>query len=260
MEETQLFGRTVRYEVRGAQHGTETLALFLHGWGATGGLFGGLLDTVGERYFTLAPDLPGFGGSEEPAEPWDVDGFVTFVLAFLEQWRPKTVLLFGHSFGGRLCIKLGARRDLPFRLEKIVLFDAAGILPKRSLSYKLKVGSYKFGKRVLSLPPIRTLFPQALEKLRKGKGSADYAAASPVMRACLVKAVNEDLAPLLPHISVPTLLVWGEQDTATPLADGVRMEKEIPDAGLVRLPGAGHFSFLDDFYTCDRVVRSFLHI
>lgn len=260
MEETRVLGKTVRYECRGAQHDGKTLALFLHGWGATGGLFGGLLDTVGEKYLTLAPDLPGFGGSEEPSEPWDVDGFVSFVLAFLEQWKPESVLLFGHSFGGRLSIKLGAREDLPFHIEKIVLFDAAGILPKRSLSYRLKVGSYKLGKRVLSLPPVRALFPNALENLRKGKGSADYAAASPVMRACLVKAVNEDLAPLLPHISAPTLLIWGEQDTATPLSDGIQMEQAIPDAGLVRLPGAGHFSFLDAFYTCDRAVRSFLHI
>lgn len=258
--ETRIYGKTVAYECRGAARSQETVALFLHGWGAAGKLFGGLLDTVGEKYFTLAPDLPGFGGSEEPAEPWDVDGFVAFVLAFLEQWKPKTVLLFGHSFGGRLSIKLGARKDLPFHVEKIVLFDAAGILPKRGLSYKLKVGTYKLGKRFLSLPPVRKLFPNALERFKKGKGSADYAAASPVMRACLVKAVNEDLEPLLPEISAPTLLVWGENDTATPLSDGMRMEKAIPDAGLVRLPGAGHFSFLDDFYTCDRVLRSFLKI
>ena len=84
MEQTNIYGKTVRYECRGAEHSKETVALFLHGWGATGGLFGGLLDTVGEKYFTLAPDLPGFGGSEEPSEPWDVDGFVSFVLAFLE--------------------------------------------------------------------------------------------------------------------------------------------------------------------------------
>ena len=260
MEETRVYGKTVCYECRGAEKSQETVALFLHGWGATGGLFGRLLDTVGEKYFTLAPDLPGFGGSEEPAEPWDVDGFVSFVLAFLEQWKPKTVLLFGHSFGGRLCIKLGARKDLPFRVEKMVFFDAAGILPKRGLSYKVKVKTYKLGKRLLSLPPVWKLFPQALERFKKGKGSSDYAAASPVMRACLVKAVNEDLEPLLPSISAPTLLVWGENDTATPLSDGMRMEKAIPDAGLVRLPGAGHFSFLDDFYTCDRAVRSFLKI
>ena len=260
MEQTRIYGRAVGYECRGSAQSKDTIALFLHGWGATGGLFGRLLDTVGEKYFTLAPDLPGFGGSEEPAEPWDVDGFVAFVLAFLEQWKPKSVLLFGHSFGGRVSIKLGARKDLPFRIEKIVLFDAAGILPKRSLSYKLKVGTYKCGKKVLSLPPVRKLFPHALERLQKKKGSADYAAASPVMRACLVKAVNEDLEPLLPEISVPTLLIWGENDTATPLSDGIRMEKAIPDAGLVRLPGAGHFSFLDDAYTCDKVLRSFLKI
>ncbi len=260
MEETQVFGKRVRYECRGTQHGEETVALFLHGWGATGASFGGLLDTVGERFLTVAPDLPGFGGSEEPPEAWSVDGFVSFVIEFLRAWQPKRVLLFGHSFGGRLCIKLAARRELPFRIEKIVLFDAAGILPKRSVRYHLKVKTYRLGKKILSLPPVKVCFPHALEKFQKGKGSADYNAASPIMRACLVKAVNEDLEPLLPEIAAPTLLIWGEQDTATPLSDGETMEKAIPDAGLVRLPGAGHFSFLDDRYTCDCAVRSFLNI
>lgn len=260
MAQTQVFGRTVRYECRGEERDRSTVALFLHGWGASGGLFGRMLDVVGERYFVLAPDLPGFGGSEEPSEPWDVDGFVRFVLTFLEPFAPKKAVLFGHSFGGRICLKLGARTDLPFSVEKMVLFDAAGILPKRGLSYRCKVGTYKLGKRFLSLPPVRKLFPDALERFRSGKGSSDYAAASPVMKACLVKAVNEDLSPLLPKIAPSTLLIWGENDTATPLSDGLRMEKEIPDAGLVRLPGVGHFSFAEDPYTCERVVRSFLQI
>jgi pimeloyl-ACP methyl ester carboxylesterase len=80
------------------------------------------------------------------------------------------------------------------------------------------------------------------------------------MRACLVKTVNEDLSALLPQIKAPTLLVWGDKDTATPLADGQRMEREIPDAGLVTLEGAGHFSFLDQPYVYRAVLQSFLKI
>lgn len=246
--------KRIAYELRGEAHSPDTVALFLHGWGANGRSFGRLLDTVGEKYLTLAPDLPGFGGSEEPDEAMGVDGFADAILAFLAHWSPKKVILFGHSYGGRMCIKLCSRTNLPFAVEKIVLFDAAGILPHRTLGYHVKVKSYKLGK--LLLKP----FPKLLEKFKQNRGSADYNAASPVMRGCLVKAVNEDLEPLLPRISAPTLLIWGENDTATPLSDGKKMEKAIPDAGLVVIRGGSHFSFLDDMYTCDRAVRSFLQV
>lgn len=260
MEETLVNGIRVRYEQRGEQFPRDTVVLFLHGWGASGASFGQLPDEAGRRYFTLVPDLPGFGGSSEPPEPWDVSTFCEFALAFLQPFAPKEVILIGHSYGGRMCIKLGARKDLPFAVRKMILFDAAGIRPKRTLGYHLRVGSYKLGKRILALPPVRALFPHAEEAFRASHGSADYRAASPVMRASMVKAVNEDLRGLLPHISASTLLVWGTADTATPLSDGELMERLIPDAGLVKLNGAGHFSFADCPVPCKRVLCSFLGI
>ncbi len=256
--ETTVNGLRIQYELRGEQHDTDTVALFLHGWGSRGALFGLQLDVAAERFLTLAPDLPGFGGSDEPREAWSVDGYADFVLSFLEQWKPKTVLLFGHSFGGRVSIKLCARRDLPFHIGKAVLFDAAGIPPKRSLRKRLRTKTYKLGRKFLSLPPVKKCFPDAAEQFRRSHGSADYNAASPIMRQCLVKAVNEDLTSCLPSIACPTLLIWGGKDTATPLSDGQKMEKLIPDAGLVTLANAGHFSFADDPATCARVVRVFL--
>ena len=62
----------------------------------------------------------------------------------------------------------------------------------------------------------------------------------------------------MPHIQAPTLLIWGENDTATPLADAKKMEKLIPDAGLVSFPGCGHYSFLDNPVGFRAVLKSFL--
>ena len=104
------------------------------------------------------------------------------------------------------------------------------------------------------------LWPEALEKLRVKFGSADYAAATPLMRQCLVKAINEDLTHLLPGIKAPTLLIWGENDTATPLADGKLMEKSIPDAGLAVIPGVGHYCFLENPWLFKRIIASYYHL
>jgi len=116
------------------------------------------------------------------------------------------------------------------------------------------------GKWFATRKLIARCFPGLLEKLRVTFGSADYAAASPMMRQCLVRVVNEDLSHLLPTITPPTLLVWGENDTATPLADGQRMEKEIPNAGLAVIRGAGHFSFVEQPVIFRNIMASFFEI
>jgi pimeloyl-ACP methyl ester carboxylesterase len=107
---------------------------------------------------------------------------------------------------------------------------------------------------------VAAVFPEALENWRQRLGSTDYAAASPVMRASMVQVVNADLTPLLGRIQAETLLIWGETDTATPVSDGQTMERAIAGSGLVVLPGAGHYSFLDAPYAFRAVVESFLGI
>ncbi len=242
-----------------AIQGEGEYVLFLHGWGSNIKLWQGLINAVASKYTALALDMPGFGESDEPKSSWCVDDYVDFVLKFIEQFKPKSLVLVGHSFGGRVIIKM-LNRDLPFEVKKIILIDSAGIKPKKSLKQKLKLITYKIGKWVLSLAPIKKAFPNALENLRKSRGSADYNSATPIMRETLVKVVNEDLTHLLPSIKASSLLIWGTLDTATPLSDALLMEKLIPDAGLVRVEGGSHYAFLEAPELVARVIKSFLKI
>ena len=250
--ECQVKGLRVNYEVKGQG---ETVVL-LHGWASSLQTYRALMEQLSAKYRVIAVDFPGMGNSEEPKEPWDVEGFADFVLAFLEQFDIKKLSLVGHSYGGRVIIKL-ANRALPFAIDKIVLIDSAGIKPPASKKKNARQRVYKIGKWFLSLKPVAKLFPTALEKLKVKFGSADYAAASPMMRQCLVKAVNEDLTHLLPGIKATTLLVWGDRDTATPLRDAQLMEKTIPGAGLEVIPGTGHFSFVENPYLFGRIMASY---
>ena len=61
-------------------------------------------------------------------------------------------------------------------------------------------------------------------------------------------------------MTVPTLLIWGRNDDATPLSDAQLMEKTMKDAGLVVLENAGHYSFLEQQYTFNRVISSFMNL
>lgn len=240
--------------------GTGDAVVMLHGWGASKELYQNVIKTVSEKYRVIALDLPGFGNSSEPPEAWSVSQFAELCAKFIAALGLESIILLGHSFGGRVSIKLALMDGLPFEIKKLILVDSAGILPKRGIGYKLRIYSYKAAKKVLQSAPMRNLFPNAVEKMQKNRGSADYAAASPTMRGCLVKAVNEDLEPLLSKIHTETLLIWGSADDATPLSDGQKMEKLIPNAGLAVIDGAGHFSWLDAPSVFDAIIRSYLKI
>lgn len=142
--------------------------------------------------------------------------------------------------------------------KKIVLIDSAGIKPKRSINYYLKVGFYKIGKFFLELLPNTKGIKKFKEKLRNSVGSSDYKASSPVLKDTLKNIVNEDLSDLLPKISCPTLLFWGTLDTATPFADGRKMKELIPDSGLIEYNGSSHFSYLENINNFNAVVNEFL--
>lgn len=234
--------------------------LVLQGWGTEIELYSAVISELAKKFTVYAPDLPGFGKTDEPPMPWCVDDYADFALDFCKEMGITKTLLFGHSFGGRVIIKILSRETCPVEVERVILTGAAGIKPVQSESAKKKTSVYQRGKKFLSTPIMKKLFPNALEKLRQKHGSADYRAASPMMRQVLVKTVNEDLSHLLPKIKQEVLLIWGRNDDATPLADGQRMEKEMQNAGLAVIDNGGHFAFIEQQYLFLRILDSFLKI
>lgn len=165
----------------------------------------------------------------------------------------QEISLLGHSYGGRIIIKLANRKNLKFKINKIVLIDSAGIkhTPKKTVKQRI----YK-----ATFPIIKKISPKLLNKIKTKVGSTDYRSATPMMRDILVKSVNEDLSPLIPNIKNSTLIIWGENDTATPYSDAEFLNKNIKDSGIVKIENAGHFSFLDNPYLVNKVLESFLKI
>ncbi len=228
----------------------------LHGWGCTGEIFKQIQSVLVASYRTYSFDFPGFGASGEPADVWGVEEYTRMVEQFAKENNIKKPALVGHSFGGRVSIVFASRNEV----SRVVLVDAAGVKPKRPFKYYWKVYTFKTLKWLCN-----TFLPKAkaqaiIEKRRKGAGSSDYNNASPMMRAILSKVVNEDLKHLMPKIKAPTLLFWGNMDTATPLSDAKIMEKLIPDAGLVVAHGTGHFSFLENPGLFTAVMKNFFKI
>ena len=234
--------------------------VLLHGWGSNISLFKSMIEVLKTKYRVIAPDMPGFGQSDQPPVPWCVDDYVDFTAKFLSNLGVTKASFLGHSFGGRVIIKFFEKGIPPVEVSKIILVDSAGVKPVKTTKQKIKIAMYKTGKNFLSLGIVKKFFPDALENLQSKSGSADYRNASPVMRSTMVRVVNEDLTHIFPKVTPPTLLIWGENDTATPVSDAEIMEKMMPDAGKVVLKGCGHYSFIDDMYTFNRVLASFMNI
>lgn len=182
-------------------------------------------------------------------------GYTQLIEQFVKAENIENPILLGHSFGGRVGILYSSRN----KVNKLILVDAAGVKPRRSLKYYFKVYTYKLGKKLMPLIYGKERAQQRIDAMRAKRGSSDYNNASPMMRAILSKVVNEDLKDKMPLIKAPTLLIWGENDTATPLRDANIMERLIPNAGLVSFPGCGHYSFLDNPFQFAAVLRSFLN-
>ncbi len=255
--QTLVGGLNITYKITG--DGAETVVM-LQGWGTSLSVYdsvAAVLDPL--KYRFLQFDLPGFGDSDEPSDPWNVDRYCDFFCVFLEELKIKSAVLIGHSYGGRMIIKLAAREKLPFEIKRIVLIGSAGVLPERTLKKTLKIKQYKLLKKIFDTKVFTALFPELVEDWKRRQGSEDYRRADPIMRQSLVMAVNEDLTPLLPKIRQETLLIWGDLDTSTPLRDAHIMEEKIPDAGLAVIEGTGHYCFLEKPLIFQGILKAFLN-
>lgn len=217
--------------------GEETVVM-LHGWASNCELFRPSANAISVKYRVVCPDFPGMGETPEPPSVWTVDDYTDFVINFINALGLTKVILLGHSFGGRVIIKMANKCNLSFDILRIILVDSAGIKPEKSTERQAVETAGKIFKKLMP--------KKAIEKVQYMFGSDDYVQASPLMREILKNVVNEDLSDLLPGIKQNTLLIWGTADTSTPIGDAEKMEKLIPDAGLARMEGLGHFAFIQN--------------
>lgn len=234
--------------------GTGKTILLLHGWGGSIQTMKPIANILKDKCRVITVDLPGFGESSIPEKPWNSYDYAECIKKFIDALDLKSIVLFGHSHGGRISIILSSKYNI---VKKLILIDSAGIIPKRKLEYYIKIYTFKFLKKFY------TAFTsgnkeEKLEKFYKKYGSTDYIESQGVMRQTMVKVINDNLLYLLADIKVPSLLIWGENDQDTPVYMGKIMEEKIPDSGLIILKDAGHYSYVDGYEQFKVVITVFL--
>ncbi|OGE84004.1 MAG: hypothetical protein A2846_02440 [Candidatus Doudnabacteria bacterium RIFCSPHIGHO2_01_FULL_49_9] len=238
-------GQLVNYLTNDLQDPAAPTVVFLHGWGASGKIWQGIMEKL-EKIYCYALDLPGFGKSELPKKAFTVADYAELVREFIGKLGLKNVALVGHSFGGRVAIKSTIAHNVA--IQRLVLVAAAGFRDNSALR-STKIALAKIAKPFV---------PASMRKnLAKMFGAGDYAE-SGEMKQTFLNIINEDLTEGIKNISVPTLIIWGENDKETPVEFGARMHSYIPNSTFSILPGAGHYSFLDKPEGFTRVLQDFI--
>lgn len=255
--EIQSRGVKIHYELSGS--GNKRVVL-LHGWGCEVKLMKPVADFLAQDMTVLTIDFPAHGQSGRPPEPWGVPEFAACTLELLKKLDFLPCSVIAHSFGGRVTIELASQDDALF--EKIILTGSAGLRSKPTEEGRKRAKEYKKLKSIAETAQKLRIFgklPDMMQdKLRQKYGSRDYNALDEEMRKTFVKVINHDQEALLEKIKQPTLLIWGDKDTETPLWMGQKMEKSIPDAGLVVLEGGTHFAYLEQLQRFNKIAHVFL--
>lgn len=246
---TKIAGLNIYFEVWG--QGKELL--MLHGWGGNGREFHPVKDSLAEKFKLIIPDLPGFGNSDIPKKPWTLTDYVIFIDKFLKDLKINNPDFLGHSFGGSILIKLATAYP---RKGKLILVDSAGI---RKLTLKKAVGKMlvETGKLIFNLPFLNYFYSSSRNLLYNIINEWDYVKAGN-LKETFINVINENLALHLVKIKNPTLIVWGENDSVTPLKDGRFLHRQIKNSHFAVIKNAGHLPFFDHPNQFCQIVTDFI--
>lgn len=220
--------------------GKGTPLLLLHGWGTDSSNFWNLVEPLRDQFTLWLIDLPGFGKSDPPQSSWQVMDFAKLVAQFIRENDIKHPDVLGHSFGGRVAIKLASH--YPDAVNRLILEDSAGIKPKKGVrSYFL----YILAKFIKYLVPNIANLKVRLRHLLYSSIESDYETVDS-LRETFLRTIDEDLRGDMKKITNQTLLIWGENDRVVSLADGKKIYQAVPNSRLEVIEGAGHSPHLDN--------------
>lgn len=245
-------GQMTTYRRAGDKTARQRL-LVLHGWGDSSEGWTAFAGGLAESNQVVVLDLPGFGGSDMPNTAWGLSDYAAFTAAFLAKTGYQPTVIVGHSNGGAIVVRGLAEGTL--QAERLVLLASAGIRAqlrgrRRVLRVMTKAGKF------ITYP-----LPAGVRKRLRGRlyttiGSDLLVAEH--MQETFKRIVTDDVQADASKLSLPTLLVYGEDDTAAPPQYGHILHNLIDGSTLEVIGGAGHFVHLDKPLEVRAMIDKFL--
>jgi pimeloyl-ACP methyl ester carboxylesterase len=235
--------------------------VFVHGAAEDHRVWRPQLAGLAGEFTVVAWDEPGAGRSSDVPADFGLADYADCLAALIEALALGPANVAGLSWGGTVVQELYRRH--PGLVATLILVDTyagwKGSLPEEEVRVRVEGV-----RQMLAASPEE--FDPTLPGLFAGDPPAEFvplledmaAAVRPdALRTQLAVMAEADQRDLLPHIAVPTLLIWGELDARSPLEVARRFEQAIPDATLVVIPGAGHVSNLEQPEQFNQAVREF---
>lgn len=214
---------------------------------------------LAREFSVTAPTHPGFGPSERP--PWleTIADLARFYLWFMQEQRLEPVTLIGHFMGGWLAAEMAVM--CPHAIDRLVLVNAAGIKPQQSDIADIFLLGHDTTWRDARVEPEQAAEFEQLFPARPSPEQAELQARNREMsaRLCWKPFMYDPSLPhLLPRLRVPTLLIWGSEETIVPLECGELYQRAIPNARLEVIDGGGHLPHIERPEQFTRLVTDFL--
>jgi pimeloyl-ACP methyl ester carboxylesterase len=233
--------------------GNGKLVVLVHGWGDSSKSWAALQAELAKQYQVLAFDLPGFGGTQAPTDDWGLDHYALFAAGLVKKLGLQPYALIGHSNGGAIALRGLSTGTL--KASKLVLLASAGIRNQHNGRNRVLRVAAKTTKALIK--PL----PQRMQ--RKLRGTAYKKIGSDMLVAehlqeTFKRVVTDDVRADAKHVTIPSLLIYGTQDTATPLRYGELLQAALPHAKLETIAGAGHFVYLDEPVQVLDLIEEFL--
>lgn len=227
--------------------------LILPGWADSSASWRDFAAKLSPKYDVIAIDLPGFGGTQTPKESWGLDEFADFVAGFAAKLKLKPYAIIGHSNGGAIAIKGLSTNQLT--AQRLVLLASAGVREQNSGRKGALHLVTKAGKAVTRPLPDRVR--RRIRGTYYQKIGSDYLVAEH-MQESFKKIVNEDVRGNAAKLKLPTLLVYGAKDRATPVRFGELLYQSVKGSTLTVIDDAGHFLHQDKPVEVVELVQGFL--
>jgi flavin-dependent dehydrogenase/pimeloyl-ACP methyl ester carboxylesterase len=262
-------GVTAPLSAAGPPESSEAI-VFVHGNPGSRRDWDDLLSRVAPFARALAPDMPGFGRADKPADfPYTVEGYSTFLETALEQLEVSRAHLVVHDFGGPWGLQWAARN--PDRLASVVLINTGALVDYRwhylARIWRTPLAGEAF-QATTSRSGLRTALrhgnPRGLPRpfVDRMYDDIDAGTKRAVLRlyratddpGALGRAHAEALRPL----DVPALVIWGAHDPYIPVTMATRQRDTFPSAEVVVLRDSGHWPHADDPGAVARLVEPFL--
>jgi pimeloyl-ACP methyl ester carboxylesterase len=235
--------------------------VLVHGGTVDGRMWRPQLAALADEYTVVAWDEPGAGRSSDVPEDFGLADYAQCLAGLIEEIAHGPAHVAGLSWGGTVALEL--YRQHPQLVATLILVDTyagwKGSLPEEEVHARVEAVL-----RMLAAPDEE--FDPTPPGLFAGDPPAEFlpllnAMAGDFRRESLqtevVVMAEADQRDLLPHIAVPTLLIWGEQDVRSPLSVARQFEQAIPDTRLVVIPDCGHVSNLEQPDRFNEAVREF---